>query len=130
MNWWSITYLALYFGLLLFSLWDDVTEKEPLWYIVPDVLCDVSAISLIVGFWFLPSSESYGPLWLALFVFSVAWLILSAPHELRKNGIASESRDKENRTGIFIGFSLLTLFCAPAYIWGGLLSWKYLQGGG
>ena len=86
MNWWVNSYLALYFGLLIFSLWDDVTQKEPLWYIVLDFLCDVSAILLIVAYWLLPSSENYGLLWFAVFIFSLGWLILTAPHELRKNG--------------------------------------------
>lgn len=127
MNWWIIGYIILYMGLLLFSLWDDISSKEPLWYIVLNVLCDASAISFIVAYWLIPSLRIYGALWLILFLFSLGWVILTTPHELKKNGMDAEMKTKEGKAVLFVGFLFATLLCAPAYFWGGMLAWNYLK---
>lgn len=128
MNWLIVTYAVLYFGGLVSSLQENIRYKEPIWYMVLDLLCDVCAISFIIFYWFVPFPSSLQPVLPILFLFSLIWLILSVPHAVKRISTEPEMTAKVKKGLTVFILCLSILFGAPAYFWGAALAWTAING--
>jgi hypothetical protein len=127
MPWWVIIYLVAYSVLLGFSVWDNVRGGESISYVVLDILCDATAIALVLAFWITAVAQSLGLLLPCIFAYSCAWLVYSAPHEIRKMRPDPELTQKESRVLRSLGVMVALTFAAPAYVWGAIASWQQIQ---
>lgn len=128
MNWWVITYTVLYFGSLLYSVREQIRNREPVWYRVLDLTCDVCAVSFIIFYWFIPVPPSLQAALPVLFLFSFIWLILNGPRQMNKTLSDPEMTAEEKKWFSVFGLGVTVVFAGPAYIWGAALAWTAING--
>ena len=117
---WVSIYLAAYVAFTLWSVVDDVRNKEePFGFTLTEIVSDICLISAALSFWLLSVRSALGQMDAVVFLVGIALFAGLGVRSLRRNVIADPELDLRGKVFVAItGSAMVIVFSAPLLVWG------------
>jgi hypothetical protein len=105
------------------SVYEGVTTKRPLWYIILDAVSNFGIFVLFILYWFPHAGRALGLTMPALYVFCLVWVVAWTPHNWKR--VTAELPEMEESPLLKrILITVAIVFTYPAYYFGGLAAFR------
>lgn len=120
---WVELYLLIVLGIGVMSVWHNIKERRPPWYILINAVNECLILLVGTAYWIAPLGQLVAPLALIFFIMGVAWLPIEFKTELTSDSLKNPEL---SATGNLVAATCAVLFgmalFAPLYYWGFLFA--------
>ena len=124
MNWWIITYFALFGMISLGGLWDDWCHNKPPWFLICSLFSTVVVGLLFAGFWYSGCHAILSCLAIPLFIAAAVWEVFQGVDDIRSLTRDPELSEKEDSLANAAGVILATVLVLPAFVVAGISAFE------
>lgn len=124
MPWWVTLYFALFGLLALAGIWDDYSDRRPVWFLCCAVLSNLVIVFLFIAFWYPLLSNSLGFAAPVVFLGSVGWEVYEAVRDIRALRSDPELSESQQRFVATLTAVAIPVICLPAFIVAGITAFR------